>query len=245
MRTGIVALVAALAASGCGPSTPGPKGPPPGPENKYVEVPATPPKLGQVAYRPTFTFGGRKASAGTAFVVKAKSGDKYMLTAAHLFEPDEWKTVSGATLATMGGEEAGRTEGAAKYIGVGMDTEGPTPVTDRDLVIWKLAAGDRAEALPLATRVPNTNRLWVVGAEVGKAGPQRTFECKPEMFMGGGSTVFRQTATFALRAFSGGPIVDHEGKVVATLLGGGGGQIIGTSVENVRKRLAENGVEVE
>jgi hypothetical protein len=39
--------------------------------------------------------------------------------------------------------------------------------------------------------------------------------------------------------------VDHEGKVVATLLGGGEGQILGTSVENVRRRLAECGIEVE
>lgn len=245
MRAGTIVVGLIVAAFGCNPTPPGKDGKPPEPLPQYVEVPPTPPKLPQVAYRPTFTLaGGKTASAGTAFVVKAKSGAKYLLTAAHLFEPAEWAAVQSVSLATMSGEPVGQSEGRPAFIGVGMDTSGSAPVTDRDVVIWKLAPGDRAEPLPLAQRVPNTNRVWVVGAEVGKPG-QKTFECKPSQFLGGGSTIFTQTRSFQLRAFSGGPIVNNKGEVVASLLGGGDNQIIGTSVENIRKRLAESKAEVE
>jgi S1-C subfamily serine protease len=250
MRTGVVSfLLVQVAALGCSRPPEAPTGNPgvkPPEANKYVEVPPTPPKLGQVAYRPTFTFTkGRPASAGTAFVVKAKSGDKYLLTAAHLFGPEEWKTVKEVSLATMAGGPVGKSEGAPRYIGEEMNTNVSPPTTEKDLAVWKLAAGDTTVPLPLAERVPNTNRLWVVGAEVGKPGGQKTFECKPQTFYPRGTTIFKQTEPVVLRAFSGGPIINNEGKAVANLLGGGEGQIIGASAEQIRQRLAENGIEAE
>jgi hypothetical protein len=248
MRTKIL-ILALIVVLGCGPSS---EPPPPGKDGKpapkpdpYVEVSATPPKLGQVAYRPTFTLAsGKKASAGTAFVVKAKSGEKYLVTAAHLFDPPEWKTVKSVSLATMSGVPVGQSEGEAKYIGVGTDFKASPLVTEKDLVIWMLAGGDKAEPLRLAERVPNTNRVWVVGAEVGRPG-QKTFECRPAPSRPDGTTDFTQTQRFQLRAFSGGPIVNNKGEVVASLIGGGGNRIVGTSVENIRKRLAEAKIEVE
>src|SRR4051794_25884416 len=66
---------------------------------KYVEVDPTPPRLGQASYRPEFTFSkGAPLSAGTAFTVRMTSGDVYLLTAAHLMEPDEWKSVREVSL---------------------------------------------------------------------------------------------------------------------------------------------------
>lgn len=102
-------------------------------------------------------------------------------------------------------------------------------------------------ALTLAAEYPNQNRLWVVGAEVtSRDGLQKTFELKPmSTFVGKNTVLLDKAARFQLQAFSGGPIVDHEGKVVASLLGGNEQSVIGSSVANLRRRLEEKGIQPE
>lgn len=246
MRPILVCAFVLILAAGCKPATPpGPAPAPPPAPKKFVEVPATPPTLAAVAYRPEFVLGGEVVSAGTAFVVRAKTGDKYLLTAAHLFEPAEWKTVQRVELLDFKGKEVGRSTEAAIYVGKGMDPD--RNETEFDLVIFKLAPNDTTTPLPLAAEYPNQNRLWAVGAEVtSRDGLQKTFELNPTSSIAGKNTVLmNKAARFNLQAFSGGPIVDHEGKVVASLLGGNDVSVIGSSVVNLRKRLVEKGIDVE
>ena len=246
MRRLINCALGLVLAAGCRPAAPpGPAPAPPPAPKKFVEVPATPPTLAAVAYRPEFFVGGEVASAGTAFVVRAKTGDKYLLTAAHLFDPAEWKTIKRVVLRDFAGKEMGSSTVAAIYVGKGM--EPANNETEFDLVIFKLAPGDNTTPLPLAADFPHQNRLWAVGSEVtSRDGLQKTFELNPTSSIAGKNTVLmNKAARFNLQAFSGGPIVDHEGKVVATLLGGNDVSVIGSSVVNVRKRLGEKGIEIE
>ena len=142
MRARFVLIVLVGFTLGCRPSNTPVASQSSSDEPKYVEVDATPPKLGQVTYRPEFQLkGGKTESAGTAFVVRMKSGDKYMLTAAHLFEPAEWKTVESAFLFTMSGDVVGKTTGSPTFIGEAFDSQVTPPVTEKDVVIWKLHAG--------------------------------------------------------------------------------------------------------
>ena len=235
-----------MLAAGCKPATPpGPTPAPPPAPKQFVEVPATPPTLAAVAYRPGFFVGGEVASAGMAFVVRSKAGDKFLLTAAQLFEPSEWKTVKRVVLRDFGGKEMGSSTEAALYVGKGM--EPANNEMEFDLVIFKLAPGDKTTTLPLAADYPNQNRLWAVGSEVtSRDGLQRTFELNPTSSIVGKHTVLlNKAARFNLQAFSGGPIVDHEGKVVAKLLGGNEVSVIGSSVVNPWKRFAEKGIPTE
>lgn len=210
---------------------------------KYLEVPETPPTLAAVAYRPEFLIGGKVESAGTAFVVRSKAGDKYLLTAAHLLDSAEWAAVKRVVLRDFKGKEVGASTEAPIYVGKGMDPA--RNETEFDLVIFKLASGDKSVPLALAAEYPNQNRLWVVGSEVAsRDGLQKTFELNPESTIVNKNTVLlNKAAPFNLQAFSGGPIVDHEGKVVASLLGGNETSIIGSSVANLRKRLEEKGIQ--
>lgn len=211
-----------------------------------VEVPATPPKLGDVAYRPEFHFnnGQAPASAGTAFVVKSATGDRYLLTAAHLLDTKEWKSVQSVKLKDFrGGKTLGQSVGAPIYIGRGMDPA--RDETEFDLAVFKLAPGDSTTPLKLAATYPNQNRLWAVGCEVtSRDGVQRVFELKPNM-AANKSIVLDKINRFNVQAFSGGPLVDHNGVVVGSLLGANETTVIGTSVDALRQRLTEKGIIVD
>ena len=223
---------------------PGPVASPPV-AKKYVEVPETPPTLESVAYRPEFLIGKKIASAGTGFVVRSKAGDNYLLTAAHLLDATEWANVKRVVLRDFKGKEIGTSTDAPIYVGKGMDSA--RNETEFDLVIFKLAPGGKTVPLKLAAEYPNQNRLWVVGAEVtSRDGLQKTFELNPASMIPDKNTVLlNKTARFNLQAFSGGPIVDHEGKVVAAFLGGNDQSVIGSSVANLRRRLEEKGIQPE
>jgi len=232
--------------AGCNPQPAGRTSPQSNaPAPKFIEVAATPPAVGMVAYRPSFHFGGKApASAGTAFVVRTASGDKYLLTAAHLLDPAEWSQVKSVSLEDFRGAELGKSVGPAVYVGTGMDPA--RGVTEFDLAIFKLAPGDKTPPIKLAASYPNQNRLWVIGSEVtSRDGTQRLFEIKPKSTLGGATVLSDKVARFNLQAFSGGPIVDHQGQVVANVLGGNETSIIGSSVANLRRRLEEKGIQPE
>lgn len=237
----------ALGGGGCNREAGKPAGPQQvaAPQAKLVEVPAVAPKLGNVSYRPEFRIGKKApVSAGTAFVVQAKNGDKYLLTAAHLLEPAEWAQVSTVSLRDFAGAAVGAANGPPLYVGKGMDPG--RAETEFDLAVFKLAPGDKTVPVALAAGYPHQNRLWVIGAEVGSTdGQQRAFELTPKSVINGKTVILDKATNFKLQAFSGGPIVDHQGAVVANLLGGNETSVIGSLVVNLRKRLEEKGIQVE
>jgi hypothetical protein len=232
MRTGIVAVVIA-ATLGCGQARP------------YVEVPATPPKLGDVAYLPTFTFeDGEEIIVGTAFVVQARHGARYVLMVARLFERSKWATVRSVSLVTMSRRLIGHCEGPALFLNTRTNAGAYLREADLALVVWRLAPGDSAEPLPLARRMPNTNRLWVVGNEDEEGADQKTYECKPGQALGPLS-LFTAKQPFQMGFFHGAPIVNSKGEAVANFLDAGGGLFLANPVENIREALAGAGIDVE
>ncbi len=69
--------------------------------------PTTRPALtGDIAFRPEFTIGGRPATAGTAFVLRAPSGKLVALSAAHVLDPNEWNGLQSTAFLTMSGMRA-------------------------------------------------------------------------------------------------------------------------------------------
>src|SRR5687767_4227589 len=70
-----------------------------------------------VALRPEFAYGESKTQrTGTAFVVRAKSEEKYLVTAAHLYRDDEWPTMRTISLRTMAGDMVARCDGPPIYV---------------------------------------------------------------------------------------------------------------------------------
>jgi hypothetical protein len=218
-----------------------------GPTGCMESVPSTPPPekapgiAAGASLRPNYLLGGREQAAGTAFVVKDRSGKCYFLTAAHIMDNEaEWNQVQSVSLQEMAGGQVAKSQGRPSYVGKPFD-KGNAGV---DFVIWPLADGDKAAPLKLAAADPKKNEwLWVVGQEPGNSGPQKMYRCKvtgTEM----GGLLLQQHDRFEMRGFSGGPIVNAQGEVAATLLGGNPPTIIAAKVSSLRERLAQAKVEL-
>jgi V8-like Glu-specific endopeptidase len=234
-KYGAWVLLAGLAV-GCGGD--------PGPSVPETPPPATkPPAPGAVAYRPTVTFGGRTASAGTAFVLKAPSGKRVALTAAHILDPGEWDSLTTTTLTPLLSGTAITVSGRPAYVGKSFDER--TPVvggfaprfdTSEDFAIWTLPAGAEATPLELAAEDPKVNEwVWVVGQEPGKA--MQFYRAKVTRSKQG-TVEIRQHDRFNPHGFSGGPVLSADGKVVGTTLAGANGTGQGAATSNIRRRLA-------
>jgi S1-C subfamily serine protease len=210
-------------------------------------VPETPPPASAptlpegAALRPTYNLDGKTPSAGTAFVVADKAGRSYMLTAAHVMDNDaEWGRVQAVSLRVMGGSEVARAEGRPTYLGKAFDAGDATA----DLVVWPLAAGAKAPALKLAAADPKGNEwAWAVGQEPGSSGPQKAYRCKVTGTRMGG-LLLQQHDRFVMRGFSGGPVVNAQGEVVGSLLGGNAPTVIISRVSGIRARLAQANVQL-
>lgn len=210
-------------------------------------VPATPPPdkppemAANASLRPYYQMGTMESAAGTAFIVQDKAGKLYMLTAAHIMDNDaEWQQVKGVSLRVMGGAVTARVQGRPVYIGKAF-SEGNAST---DLVIWPLAEGAKVTPLKLASGDPKKNEwLWAIGQEPGSTGPQKMYRCKvtgPDT----GGFLLEQHDQFQMRGFSGGPVVNAQGEVVGSLLGGQGQKVIISGVSGIRARLAEAKIEL-
>ena len=222
-------LVAISAIAGCGPGLPSvvPTPPPGTPDSIHSDM----------ALRPRFYFDGASAkSAGTAFVVADLSGKLYLCTAAHLMEDDaEWRRVRGVTLRHFGkGPIVAKSEGRPASIGKGFsDADAST-----DLVVWPLAEGANVTPLRLATEDLKRNEwAWVIGEDPDKAGRQYRYRCKVTGAARGGFTLEKYDP-FDSRGFSGCPIVNANGDVVGSLLGGNSSVVLASFASSIRARLA-------
>lgn len=194
------------------------------------------------AIRPTYLLKGEQAVAGTGFLVKDQAGKTYFLTAAHVMDDEaEWRTVRGLSLATMAGQEIGSAKPTAlKWVGKAFDVVDTTV----DLVIWEPTFDQPPAPLALAAEDPKKNEwVWVAGLEGGQRGPQKLYRCKVTGAESGGVTL-RQEDRFQLRGFSGGPVLNAQGQVVGSVLGGNEPTVLCSKVSAIRKRLAEAGIQV-
>jgi S1-C subfamily serine protease len=215
---------------------------------KEDSVPETPPPekgpevAADASLRPHYLLGGRPSAAGTAFIVRSKTGQLYMLSAAHVMDNDaEWQQVRAVTLKQMGGGEVAKVKERPVFIGKPLDVGG----VPSDLVIWPLADGAKVTPLKLAAEDPKKNEwVWAVGQEPGSSGPQKLYRCKVTGTDSGGFTL-KQHDTFEMRGFSGGPIINAKGEVVGSLLAGKSPDMIISGVSSIRQRLVEAKVEVE
>ena len=83
----------------------------------------------------------------------------------------------------------------------------------------------------------------MVGLEGGQRGPQKFFKAKVTGAEQGGVTL-KQQDRFQLRGFSGGPVLNTQGQVVGTVLGGPEPTILCSKVSALRKRLQEAGIQI-
>src|SRR5262245_11933525 len=206
------------------------------PPSTAPTVPAT------AALRPTYDLKGQGVAAGTGFLIQDKGGKIYFLTAAHVMDDErEWRSVKNLTLATMSGERIGLARpNALKWIGKPFDEADTTT----DLAIWEPTFDRPPTALTLAADDPKKNEwVWVVGLEGGQRGPQKLFRCKVTGAEQGGVKL-RQEDRFQLRGFSGGPVLNAQGQVVGTVLGGPEPSILCSKVSALRKRLTEAGIQL-
>jgi hypothetical protein len=217
------------------------------------KLPATPPptiklKLPQTAaYRPTFKYAdGKEDTGGTVFVVKAPSGKKVAVTAAHVLEPKEWAMLRSTKLSTMAGKKVLDLAGKPAYVGRAFDELPPlrkSPVsiynTSEDFALWVLPDAAELTVLELADREPKVNEwVWIAGQQQGR--PLLFYRSKVTDVLNG-TMVMEQHDRFNPVGFSGGPVVTAEGKVIGTMLAGDpkGNMRQGATVGNLRKRLKD------
>lgn len=211
-------------------------------------VPATPPpaeapKLpAEASLRPVYQMRGKgPQSAGTAFVIVDKAGKSYFLTAAHIMDNDaEWQQAEAVNLEVMGGPMVARSMGRPVHLGKAFDRANAST----DLVIWPLEEGGKATPLKLAAADPKRNEwVWAVGQEPGSVGPQKLYRCKvtgTEM----SGLLLQQHDRFKMQGFSGGPLVNAQGEVVGSVLGGNAPMVLACKVSSIRERLKEAKVEL-
>jgi hypothetical protein len=210
------------------------------------ETPApetTPAISNDASLRPLYLMGNaEEVAAGTAFVVQDKAGKCYMLTAAHVLDDTaKWQQVKAAKLRVMAGPVVGDVEDRPSYVGKPFTESG----TAYDLVIWPLVAGAKVTPLKLAAASPKKNEwLWVIGQEASSTGPQKMYRCQVTGAERGGF-VLEQYDHFEMRGFSGGPVVNAQGEVVGSLLGGvSASEPLISGVNDIRARLADAKIEM-
>jgi len=197
------------------------------------------------AYRPTFkSADGKEESAGTAFVVKAPSGKKLAITAAHVLDRKEWAALKSVSLTTMAGKKVIDLPGKPAYVGRDFDQlpalrQGPTPIfnTSEDFALWVVPDGADVTVLELADHEPKVNEwVWIAGQQPGK--PLLFYRSKVTQVLGG-TMVMDQHDRFNPQGFSGAPVLTADGKVIGTMLAGDpkGNMRQGATLANIKKRI--------
>jgi hypothetical protein len=114
-------------------------------------------------------------------------------------------------------------------------------------MIHRLQSSTSPQPLPLSTAAPKIgDSVWLVGLESGKRDRQQLYECK---VLAVSDDEFEYAGVNPVNPwdFSGGPVVNEKGAVVGNLLAGNrtGSHLVGVTVAVIRRRLRENGIEVD
>jgi hypothetical protein len=197
-----------------------------------------PPEIGpNAALRPTFVTSDGTHGAGTAFVVKWSDGRHLLLTAHHLFGPAGGmnRDVDAAELPRIFKSVDARSvddrEVSVKSgVLLSLPEAGPigkAPI-NRDLAAFLVDDPGKAAILPLAPELPAKGaRIYLVAELVDR--PGRIWPARVENAT---STIVAYSfddSGLNLQATSGAPVVDGQGRVVATNRSGGsqGGKLVG------------------
>ncbi|HEX4304137.1 MAG TPA: trypsin-like peptidase domain-containing protein [Rhizomicrobium sp.] len=204
--------------------------------------------------RPLFQVDGAALDAGTAFVLDPGTAKPLLVTAMHLFGPDgglpeqiEWNALPGRAISV---DCTPLAEGSVLKGGAALALPGAhahAPGVLRDIAAFALnAAGPKPKSiLHLADTAPRTGEtVWLLAQAVGGA-PATQLLHRAVVGHSGDDTLqyFFDNKTLELRATSGAPVLDGQGRVVGINLGGGllkDGRMLGfaTPLKSIREALA-------
>jgi hypothetical protein len=218
--------------------------------NPVAQSPEEPKLDDSSALRTEFAYGNNKTQVtGTAFAIQSKTGKKYLVSAAHLYKDTEWPTMRKITLRTLAEKQVGECLGRPLYVGKCIEDspalETLFPDFSEDLMIAEIADNCTAQTLRLATQAPaKGDPVWVVGCETSTPGKQRMYPCSVATVTAK-QFAFTPLVPFDPWDFSGGPVVNRRGEVVANLLAGSKVRLIGTSVQAMRERISSLKIELD
>lgn len=194
----------------------------------------------------------RRVSGGTAFFIKGRSDQHYLLTCAHLIEEKKWRDLAGLNMHTMDNVKHIELFGPSlkKFVGSAVNLDkrslGGLPDLTRDLVIQEFPDARWAKPLPLAAADPKLDdQVWVVGCEYGRPPSNENLYPGRIVRVSEGGYVLEKGVAFNPRGFSGGPVVNRKGEVVGNVLAATDRVILGATVSTLRKKLKENGISLE
>jgi S1-C subfamily serine protease len=203
-----------------------------------------------VVLRVEFVFPERRAmSLGTGFVVRDRAKNLYLVTCSHLLRDRDWDNRYSVHMQTMDGQRRIESLGSNLLAGAAVDLKRPMsngwPDMTHDLVVRPIA-GSWAHPLRLAKSDPGVGDwVWAVGCEAREPpGDERLFRGRVSQVANGGF-VFEKIDPFDPRGFSGGPVVNSSGEVVGNILAGSGNLVSGATVNALRGRLHEAGIQID
>jgi Trypsin-like peptidase domain len=139
--------------------------------------------------------------------------------------------------------------GAWIHVGTPVDLKRPGadgwPDLTQDFAV-RLVSGHWATPLLLADAEPAVGDwVWVVGQESGQRPGNERLYAGQMITVANGAYILKQHDPFDAHGFSGGPVVNARGEVVGNVLAGAPGFVAGATVGTLRRRLAENGIQVD
>lgn len=203
-----------------------------------------------LALRPEFAYGKSEVQeTGTAFAVRAISGKRYLVTAAHLYKAQEWQTMRTVTLRDMAGAKVAMCAGQPLF--VGKLTEDPPAsralFTDfsEDLAYYQLPDSGNITTVKLASQMPSPgNEVTVIGCERGKHGAQWAYLFRVISVTNRDLTI-EARGRFDPEDLSGAPVLNGRQEAVGNFLAGSRSRYTGTTAGVIRAKFKDLGIEIE
>jgi S1-C subfamily serine protease len=212
--------------------------------------PAPPGPWSGVVLRVEFLFPElRKRGLGTGFVVRDNRDECYLLTCTHLMDDGSWENRFRLRMHTMSGSRTIESYGSTLHIGKSVELKqaraNGRPDLTQDLII-RSVAGDWVQPLALAKDDPKAgDRVWAVGCVALDSPHDERFYPGRIVEIGDGGYIMEKLVEFDPRGFSGGPVVNGEGKVVGNVLAGSSTTVSGACVSAIRRHLLEHDISAD